>query len=97
MVKRLFLCTASTPPVEFSALPDERIHQHSPIPPEDNHLEESLSQPRSQSRTEIRLSLTSNPQLPVDGMNAEPVGLVANASTVSLDLGNRDRPAVYRL
>jgi hypothetical protein len=54
-------------------------------------LEESLSQPRSQSRMEARLSLASNPQLPVDGMNAEPVGLVANTSTVSLDLGNREQ------
>jgi hypothetical protein len=121
MVKKLFLCPASTPPVEFSALPvqlslpqtngvsaptpdlfppsadlyqsnatavaDERVHQHSPIPLEDNNLEESLSQPRSQSRTEARLPLTSNPQLPVDGMNA----LVANTSTASLDLGNREQ------
>jgi len=30
-------------------------------------------------------------QLPLDGMNAEPVGLVANTSTVSLDLGNREQ------
>jgi hypothetical protein len=54
---------------------DESFHQHSPIPPENNDLEES----------------PSNPQLPVDGMNAEPVGLVANTSTVSLDLGNREQ------
>jgi hypothetical protein len=124
MVKRLFLCPAGTPAVEFStpvqlslpqtnsvfvptpdlsllsadlyqssatAVADERIHQHSPISPEDNDLEESLSQPRSQSRTEARLLTTSNPQVPVDGMNAEPVGLVANTSTMSLDLGNREQ------
>ena len=30
-------------------------------------------------------------KLPVDGMNAEPVDLVANTSTVSLDLGNREQ------
>jgi hypothetical protein len=70
-----------------TAVGDERIHQHSSIPPKDNNLEEPLSQPRSQSR----LPLASNPQLPVDGMNAEPVGLVANTSTVSLDLGNREQ------
>jgi hypothetical protein len=70
---------------------NKRIHQHSPIPPKDNNLEEPLLQPRSQSRIEARLSLASNPQLPVDGMNAEPVGLLANTSTVSLDLGNREQ------
>jgi hypothetical protein len=96
MVKKFFLCPASTPVVEFGTLPvqlslpqtngvsvptpdlsplsadlyqsnatavvDERTHQHSPIPSEDNDLEEPLSQPRSQSRTEARLSLASNPQ-----------------------------------
>jgi hypothetical protein len=72
-----------------TAVADERIRRHSSIPPKDNNLEEPLSQPRSQSRTEARLPL-SNPQLPVDGMNAEPVG-VANTSTVSLDLGNREQ------
>jgi hypothetical protein len=75
----------------ITTVADERIHQHSPVPPEDNDLEEPLSQSRSQSRTEARLSFTSNPQLSVDDMNAEPVGLVANTSTVSLDLGNRER------
>jgi hypothetical protein len=74
-----------------TAVADERIHQHSSIPPKGNNLEEPLSQPRSQSRTEARLPLASNPQLPVDGMNAEPVGLVANTSTVSLDLGNQEQ------
>jgi hypothetical protein len=49
---------------------DERIHQHSPIPPKDNNLEEPLSHPRSQSRTEARLSLASNPQLPVNGRSS---------------------------
>src|SRR2546430_5213213 len=51
---------------------------YSPIPPEDNDLEEPLSQSRSQSRTEARSSLTSNLQLPFDGTNAELVGLVVN-------------------
>jgi hypothetical protein len=74
-----------------TAVADERIHQYPPIPPEDNNLEEPLSQLRSQSRTEARSSLASNPQLPVDGTNAEPVGLVANISIVSLHLGNREQ------
>jgi hypothetical protein len=123
MVKKFFICPASTSAVEFSTLPvqlsfpqtnggsvptpdlslpsadlyqsnatavaDERIHQYSPIPPEDSGLEEPLSQPRSQSRA--RLSLASNLQLPVDGTNAEPVSLVANTSIMSLDLGNREQ------
>ena len=87
----LFPLSADLYQSNATAVADERIHQHSPIPPKDNNLEEPLSQPRSQSRTEARLSLASNPQLPVDGMNAEPVGLVANTSTVSLDLGNREQ------
>ena len=87
----LFPLSADLYQSNATAVTDERIHQHSPIPPKDNDLEEPLSQPRSQSRTEARLSLASNPQLPVDGMNAEPVGLVANTSTVSLDLGNREQ------
>jgi len=74
-----------------TAVADERIHQYSLIPLEDNDLEEPLSQPRLQSRTEARSSLASNPQLSVDGTNAEPVGLVANTSVVSLDLGNREQ------
>jgi hypothetical protein len=74
-----------------TAVADERIHQYPCIPPEDNNLEEPLSQLRSQSRTEARSSLTSNPQLPIDSTNAEPVGLVANTSIVSLYLGNREQ------
>jgi hypothetical protein len=59
--------------------------------PKYNNLEEPLSQPRLQSRIEARSPVASNPQLPVNGMNAEPVGLVPNTSTVSLDLGNREQ------
>jgi hypothetical protein len=85
----LSLLSANLYQSNATAVADERIRRHSSIPPKDNNLEEPLSQPRSQSRTEARLPL-SNPQLPVDGMNAEPVG-VANTSTVSLDLGNREQ------
>jgi hypothetical protein len=121
LVKKFFLCPASTPAVEFSTLPvqlssndvsiptpdlpqltpdmcqsntttfaDGRVHRHS-APPEDTHLEEPPLQPRSQSRTEARISLASNPQLPVDGMNAESVGIAANTSSVNLDLSNREQ------
>jgi hypothetical protein len=65
-----------------TAVANERIHQHSPSPPEENDSEESLSQPRAQK---ARLSLASNPQL-----NAEPVDLVANTSTMGLDLGSQE-------
>src|SRR5271156_859230 len=45
-----------------TAVADEGIHQHPPISLEGNDLEEPLSQPRSQSRTEARLSLTVRPR-----------------------------------
>ena len=45
-----------------TAVADEGIHQHPPISLEDNDLEAPLSQPRSQSRTEARLSLTVRPR-----------------------------------
>src|SRR5947207_2367409 len=74
-----------------TAMADERIHQYPSISSEDNNLEEPLSQLRLQSQIEARSSFAFNPQLSINGTNAEPVDLVANMSIMSLHLGNQEQ------
>ena len=102
MVKKFFLCPASTPAVEFSTLPVQLSFPQTnsvsvPTPdlsPPSADLYQSNATAVADERTHQYSpippeALASNLQLPADGTNAEPVGLVANTSIMNLDLGNR--------